>query len=383
MRNTIVNNGWNTTEWGLAFLRVASFPLDPSLVFESKDEFNVYLSGQDTDKPYVGQLVAVKNDDAVLNKTEEDGKENFTVYLINSTTGTGDSMKWNAIVLNGDALDNLNTQLDEFKKQITQDLDDLYTRIKNGASDQFDTFKEIEDYLRNLDANTSTNIKNLQRELGDTQYGIGLNQNGQFAPDQATTYLKQATSVMNALHILDGLIKKTIVSNFAIKNLTISKPTAYIGETVDVVLNWDYAGLLQGDNPDSLEINGQKVDVTARTFTFKGVTANTTYTFSATYQGSTSTASISIVFNQPAKVGVVDGDVNEEVLNSLANYSGNPTRLDCSGGKYYVVCALHGANITPLINNLPLLDTTTSTVGDYDVYKSNNKYNGIIIADII
>lgn len=61
MRATITNNRWNTTEWGLGFLRVGSFPLDPSCIFETQEEFQNYLEGNYADKPYPGQILTVKN----------------------------------------------------------------------------------------------------------------------------------------------------------------------------------------------------------------------------------------------------------------------------------------------------------------------------------
>lgn len=237
MRNTIVNNGWNTTEWGLAFLRVSSFPLDPSLVFEDELEFTNYLSGKDTDKPYIGQLVAVKKKDAVTSKpapteplpgnpeepdTSAEDDANFDIYLVNSVTLKTDNKtidKWNAIVLNGKELEEIKKIIDEFKEQVKQDLVDLYDKIEGGASDEFNTLKKLQDYLLALEVKTTQGISNLQKELDTTQIGVGLSQDGSFSADKETHYLGNATSVMNALKILDGQLNQAIVSfNFRADN---------------------------------------------------------------------------------------------------------------------------------------------------------------------
>lgn len=51
-------------------------------------------------------------------------------------------------------------------------------------------------------------LRNLQIELNDTQRGVGLDQSGLFSPDKETYYLKDATSVMNALRTLDRILHK-------------------------------------------------------------------------------------------------------------------------------------------------------------------------------
>ena len=67
----------------------------------------------------------------------------------------------------------------------------------------FRTLRGIEDFVRALQS-TLENKHNIQSELDQTQIGVGLSGDGSYNPDQSTTYLKEATSVMNALKILDG-----------------------------------------------------------------------------------------------------------------------------------------------------------------------------------
>ena len=73
-------------------------------------------------------------------------------------------------------------------------------------SDEFRTLRGIEDFVRKM-----VNVEdNLQSELDQTQIGVGLSGDGSYNADQETYYLKEATSVMNALKILDSLINSAV-----------------------------------------------------------------------------------------------------------------------------------------------------------------------------
>lgn len=77
-------------------------------------------------------------------------------------------------------------------------------------SEDFRTLRAIEDFVRILKANSENTDKNLQSELDNTQVGIGLSGDGSYNSDTETYYLKDATSVMNALKILDSLMYEAI-----------------------------------------------------------------------------------------------------------------------------------------------------------------------------
>lgn len=193
MRNTITNNGWNTTEWGLGFLRVSSFPLDPSCTFETEEELQNYLAGNDTDKPYLGQLLAVKTD-------------KYRAYIVQEYDGTS----WIAEPLNDDELaKKLSEQLLELKEKIDVELENLESSLKGQSlTSDYDSLSKIQDIIIKHKVAADQAIKNFQKELDNTQVGVGLSQDGSFSPDQETHYLKSATSVMNALKTLDGFIHK-------------------------------------------------------------------------------------------------------------------------------------------------------------------------------
>lgn len=83
---------------------------------------------------------------------------------------------------------------------------------------QFNTLRKLQDFVQNLESTSSHNIQNLQTELDQTQIGVGLNSDGSFSPDKETTYLKDATSVMNALKTLDQLVSKALALNLQVDN---------------------------------------------------------------------------------------------------------------------------------------------------------------------
>lgn len=97
--------------------------------------------------------------------------------------------------------DNLKTIIENISSGLTENI--LGNPI---PSEEFRTLRGIEDFVRLLKTNTKNAIANLQKEINDTQTGVGLDSDGKYSPDKTTNYLQGATSVMNALRILDALI---------------------------------------------------------------------------------------------------------------------------------------------------------------------------------
>lgn len=75
---------------------------------------------------------------------------------------------------------------------------------------QFRTMRGIQDFVEALASISKNREDNLQTELDQTQVGVGLSGDGSYNADSETYYLKNATSVMNALKILDSLINEAI-----------------------------------------------------------------------------------------------------------------------------------------------------------------------------
>lgn len=83
-------------------------------------------------------------------------------------------------------------------------------------SENFRTLRAIEDFVRILQSTSENKDNNIQSELDNTQIGIGLSGDGSYNPDTETHYLKDATSVMNALKVLDSLMYQAL-SNMSIQ----------------------------------------------------------------------------------------------------------------------------------------------------------------------
>lgn len=98
------------------------------------------------------------------------------------------------------------------KQKLRQVLLDLQADILGSPipSQDFRTLRAIEDFVRILKADSESADRNLQSELNQTQVGVGLNSDGSYSADQETYYLKDATSIMNALKILDSLMYEAI-----------------------------------------------------------------------------------------------------------------------------------------------------------------------------
>ena len=91
-------------------------------------------------------------------------------------------------------------------------LDTLVSNIMGDPlpTEEFRTLRGIEDFVRILKSNSENTDSNLQSEIDTTQIGVGLNSDGSYSPDKETYYLKDATSVMNALKTLDSLVNEAI-----------------------------------------------------------------------------------------------------------------------------------------------------------------------------
>lgn len=113
-----------------------------------------------------------------------------------------------------DTLPELQKFLDGYSDTDTlkQVLNNIVTSIQGEIppTTEFSTLKNVEQFVRTLDQWTKDRANNLQSELDQTQAGVGLSGDGSFNPDSTTNYLQSATSVMNALKILDSLIHDTI-----------------------------------------------------------------------------------------------------------------------------------------------------------------------------
>lgn len=99
--------------------------------------------------------------------------------------------------------------LDGYKD--TDKLRDILQNLRNsilGNVDQGTTLESLRRHLLDLIQALNNRCHNLQTELDQTQVGVGLSGDGAYNADKETYYLKDATSVMNALKILDRLLHR-------------------------------------------------------------------------------------------------------------------------------------------------------------------------------
>lgn len=117
-----------------------------------------------------------------------------------------------------------------YTKKLYECFVDLWTNIQGipTPNTQFRTLRGIQDFVEALASASKNRMDNLQTELDQTQVGVGLSGDGAYNADQETYYLKNATSVMNALKVLDSLI------NQAINNCNMQPKET---NTVDITIN--------------------------------------------------------------------------------------------------------------------------------------------------
>ena len=117
-----------------------------------------------------------------------------------------------------------------YTKKLYECFVDFWNKIQGTPTPntQFRTLRGVQDFVEALATASKHRMDNIQTELDQTQVGVGLSGDGAYNADKETYYLKDATSVMNALKILDSLI------NQAINNCNI-EPKAT--ESVDITIN--------------------------------------------------------------------------------------------------------------------------------------------------
>lgn len=134
------------------------------------------------------------------------------------------------------------------EKYVTQDdLDDLYTLIEGETTPttDFQTLRGVEDFVRALQSQVVNTCTSLQKELDNTQSGIGLEADGSYSADPSTNFLTGATSVMNALRILDAELQSTKESAGIVQSVEYDATTETIkiafllssGDTQEIDLN--------------------------------------------------------------------------------------------------------------------------------------------------
>lgn len=163
----------------------------------------------------------LKQDIKYIVGTEEDDIKKYIDTYLDYPTLTDISNELNRFLNTVDDSDeSINTFL-ELQKFLSgyKDTDKLKDVLQKLVDDimgdpypnpPFRTLRGIQDFVQTLASVNKNRMDNIQTELDQTQVGVGLSGDGAYNADKETYYLKDATSVMNALKILDSLINEAI-----------------------------------------------------------------------------------------------------------------------------------------------------------------------------
>ena len=163
----------------------------------------------------------LKQDIKYIVGTEEDDIKKYIDTYLDYPTLTDISNELNRFLNTIDSSDeSINTFL-ELQKFLSgyKDTDKLKDVLQKLVDDimgdpypnpPFRTLRGIQDFVQTLASANKNRMDNIQTELDQTQVGVGLSGDGAYNADKETYYLKDATSVMNALKILDSLINEAI-----------------------------------------------------------------------------------------------------------------------------------------------------------------------------
>lgn len=170
---------------------------------------------ENTDRETIQEWIeeVQRKTNAIIGTEEEDWREYLNTLDYPSITALSEAVS--KFLSTVDELDNKINTLPELQNFLEgyNDTDKLSTILEKLITDlqgtpmpseEFRTFRGIEDFVRLLKSQQKNTDSNLQAELDRTQTGVGLSQDGSFSPDQETYYLRGATSIMNALKILDS-----------------------------------------------------------------------------------------------------------------------------------------------------------------------------------
>lgn len=189
-------------------------------------------------------------------------------------------------VINVENADGLINTISEFKKFLegySEDdkLKDIIDSLIGDPipSPDFRTLRKIEDFVRKLKSKSEHSDDNLQSELDTIQIGVGLSADGSFSADSETIFLKEATSVMNALCILDGLVSQALErTGYEVDNTDPDKVVELTKETseevnklsADVRISTDKTNILEKDG-NALLVRGTADNILVGENTLKEV----------------------------------------------------------------------------------------------------------------
>lgn len=200
-----------------SFRRGGPFPIEADFIFETEAKLREFYSSPE--------------ENAILHKgllklVEDDGNGNQALYWV-TRKQTNDELEFTKLITSksDETIADLITRLDkEIQDRKTADNaiwgstdHTVVPEDLNSLKDIADEIAKIRTHLGNLDSTDEelqSNIGDVQAELDKTQESVGLSEDGAYVPDTETTYLKESTSVMGALHTLDELVNHAIHFNW-------------------------------------------------------------------------------------------------------------------------------------------------------------------------
>lgn len=239
-----------------SFIRTGNFPIEADYIFETEEELKEFYSNPlNKTILHLGLFKIVRKDpdgNQALYWVINSNNDYQFVKLITSTSLTDLETKISDLnaklieeianrkeIIDGSidrlpedlnnlmkitaAINSLLTDANNFKDVLKNlvgtDQDDIIEYLKTlpitNLTDLINTVQSLldnninsQEFLEELQAEMRYALSNVWDELNKTQAGVGLDSSGLYSPDQETNYLKNATSVMNALRILDSLIYK-------------------------------------------------------------------------------------------------------------------------------------------------------------------------------
>lgn len=224
-----------------SFIRTSNYPLEADYIFNSEQELREYCNDNKAIL-HQGLFKIVANDEEqnLYWVIDKDGELEFVKFLegasldqikelvkklhnveqsIQSLDGLLGDLK-EKVIDNETNISEIEDKLDKFLTTIDAVNPEINTliEIKNflkGFDDSAvlkeileDVINDLETKMQDIRSHILRFAHNLQSELDQTQQGVGLSGDGSFSADQETYYLKNATSVMNALKTLDRMINR-------------------------------------------------------------------------------------------------------------------------------------------------------------------------------
>lgn len=204
-----------------SFFRTSNYPLEANYIFETVDDLKEF---------YSDELQKATLHKGLFKIVEKDKNGQQTLYWVN------DDLEFVPLI-SENSLENIKALIGTDEDNIEEYLETLHFPNITELSKALDRFLKDNSVLK-LAERVKNRCDNLQSELNQTQVGVGLSGDGSYSADKETNYLKDATSVMNALKTLDAILYKTAnsASSDVVTGIYQKFDESYTPETADLYI---------------------------------------------------------------------------------------------------------------------------------------------------